>query len=100
MPASDGGGVSDRPLTYWIVRTFGLLKVRNYSLPNVLAERDLVPEISQDAVRPPQLLAALERWLADPAAVDAYMAECRAIHQRLRLQASARAAEAVLECLC
>ncbi|MFO1494459.1 MAG: lipid-A-disaccharide synthase [Lysobacterales bacterium] len=87
------------PLTYWIVRTFGLLKVRNYSLPNVLAERDLVPEISQDAVRPPQLLAALERWLADPAAVDAYVAECRAIHQRLRLQASARAAEAALECL-
>lgn len=87
------------PLTYWIVRTFGLLKVRNYSLPNVLAGRDLVPEISQDDVRPERLLAALEAWLSHPEQGREFAAECQIIHRRLRQNASARAAEAVLECL-
>lgn len=87
------------PLTYWIVRTFGILKVRNYSLPNVLAGRDLVPEISQDDVIPDRLLPALEHWLQHPEDGLRFVAECQVIHERLRQNASARAAEAVLECL-
>jgi len=87
------------PLTYWIVRTFRLLKVRHYSLPNVLAGRELVPEISQDALTPASLAQALARWLDDPAAVVALQQEADAIHRRLRQDASARAADAVLECL-
>lgn len=86
-------------LTYWIVRTFGLLKVRHYSLPNVLAGRELVPEISQDALTPQSLAAALTRWLDDPAAVATLQQEADAIHRRLRQDASARAADAVLEWL-
>lgn len=87
------------PLTYWIVRTFGLLKVRHYSLPNVLAGRELVPEISQDALTPQSLAAALTRWLDDPVAVAALQQEADVIHRRLRQDASARAADAVLEWL-
>jgi len=86
-------------LTYWIVRALRLLKVRHYSLPNVLAGRELVPEISQYQLTPEALAQALERWLDDPAAVAEYQAACDEIHQRLRQDASARAAEAVLELL-
>ncbi len=85
------------PLTFWIVRTFGLLKVAHYSLPNRLAGRGIVPEISQDEVRPDRLVAELEAWLADPARRDDYLAQCRAIHAGLRRDASAQAAAAVLE---
>jgi lipid-A-disaccharide synthase len=85
------------PLTYWIVRTFGLLKVAHYSLPNRLAGRAIVPEISQDEVRPERLVAELEAWLADPARREDYLGVCRAIHAELRRDASAQAAAAVLE---
>ena len=85
------------PLTYWIVRTLRLLKVRHYSLPNVLAGRDLVAEISQHQLTPESLTQALERWLEDPTAVESFETTCDEIHRRLRCNASARAAEAVLE---
>jgi len=86
-------------LTYWIVRALRLLKVRHYSLPNVLAGRELVPEISQYQLTPDTLAQALERWLDDPAAVAAFEQECDGIHRQLRQDASARAADAVLEWL-
>ena len=99
LAQSDEPVVNLASLTYWIVRTFGLLKVRHYSLPNVLAGRELVPEISQDALTPQSLAAALTRWLDDPAAVATLQQEADAIHRRLRQDASARAADAVLEWL-
>jgi lipid-A-disaccharide synthase len=86
-------------LTYWIVRALRLLKVRHYSLPNVLAGRELVPEISQNDLTPVALAQALERWLDQPAAVAEYQQACDGIHRQLRCDASARAAEAVMELL-
>jgi lipid-A-disaccharide synthase len=86
-------------LTYWIVRALRLLKVRHYSLPNVLAGCELVPEISQYELTPDSLARALERWLDDPAAVAAFEQDCEGIHRQLRQDASARAADAVLEWL-
>jgi lipid-A-disaccharide synthase len=86
-------------LTYWIVRTFGLLKVRHYSLPNVLAGREIVPEISQDQVRPQSLATALEHWLDDTEEAAHLRREYRMIHQQLRCDASASAAAAVAELL-
>jgi lipid-A-disaccharide synthase len=86
-------------LTYWIVRALRLLKVRHYSLPNVLAGRELVPEISQYELTPDSLARALERWLDDPAAVAAFEQDCDEIHRQLRQNASERAADAVLEWL-
>ncbi|HWS27533.1 MAG TPA: lipid-A-disaccharide synthase [Xanthomonadales bacterium] len=86
-------------LTYWIVRALRLLKVRHYSLPNVLAGRELVPEISQNQLTPQSLAEALERWLDDPAAVASFEQACDEIHRGLRCNASVRAADAVLEWL-
>ena len=84
------------PLTWRIVRALGLLKTRFVSLPNVLADDALVPELLQDACTPEHLAEAVLHWLQHPAAVDALLPRFEGIHRTLRQDASARAAEAVL----
>ena len=76
-----------------------MLKVQNYSLPNVLAGRGLVEEISQDQVRPEVLAPALEDWLDQPGAVEVLQQVFARMHLELRRDASAQAAAAVLELL-
>ena len=82
-------------LTYAIVKAFGLLKSAHVSLPNVLAGETLVPELLQDACTPSNLHAALLRWFRDAGAVAALQPRFLAIHETLRRDASARAADAV-----
>jgi len=86
------------PLTAWLVRDLKLVKTEFFSQPNLLAGRQLVPEYFQELVRPdvlgPALLEQLDR--PDRAELVAAFGE---IHRVLRRDASARAAEAVLELL-
>ena len=82
-------------LTYAIVKAFGLLKSAHVSLPNILAGETLVPELLQDDCTAQQLHAALRRWFRDADAVAALQPKFLAIHQSLRRDASARAADAV-----
>jgi lipid-A-disaccharide synthase len=86
-------------LTYFIVRTLGLVKVPFFSQPNLLAGRRLVPEFEQAAVTGEALGAALLHDLDDPAHVAALRAEFTRIHRELRRGGAARAADAVLECV-
>jgi lipid-A-disaccharide synthase len=86
-------------LTYFIVRTLGLVKVPYFSQPNLLAGRRLVPEFEQAAVTGPALGAALLEQLDDPARSGALRAEFTRIHRELRRGGATRAADAVLECL-
>jgi lipid-A-disaccharide synthase len=83
-------------LTAWLLRGLKLVKTPYFAHPNLLAGRSLVPEFFQDEVRAdvlgPALLGQLER--PDRAELmDAF----RRIHLQLKRDASARAAEAVLE---
>jgi lipid-A-disaccharide synthase len=87
------------PTTYRIVTFFKLLKTRYVSLPNVLADAPLVPELLQDDCTPEKLAAACLRWLGQPEAVDALLPKFAEIHAQLRCDASARAADAVIELL-
>jgi lipid-A-disaccharide synthase len=87
------------PTTYRIVTFFKLLKTRYVSLPNVLADAPLVPELLQDDCTPEKLAAACLRWLGQPEAVDALLPKFAKIHAQLRCDASARAADAVAELL-
>jgi lipid-A-disaccharide synthase len=82
------------PMTYRIVKGLGLLKVERYALPNVLAGRDLVPEIMQDACTPEALAAALLPML-EHGAEPALLAEYRRLHLELRQDASRSAAAAI-----
>ena len=85
-------------LTSWVLREFGLVKTRYFSQPNLLADRALVPEFFQEQVRAeilgPAVLGQLDR--TDGAELIAAFQE---IHERLRRNASARAADAILELL-
>ena len=82
-------------LTYSIVKAFGMLKSAHVSLPNILAGEEVVPELLQDACTAANLHAALQRWFGDAAAVAALQPRFLAIHEQLRRDASASAAEAV-----
>src|SRR4029079_5662776 len=46
-------------LTYALVNLFGLLRTNVYSLPNILAGRQIVPELMQDACTPAAIPAQL-----------------------------------------
>jgi len=83
------------PLTHAIVRRLGLLKSPFVSLPNVLAGEALVPELLQDDCTAPKLRDAVLAWLRDPEAAIALRPRFRALHETLRRDASARAADAV-----
>jgi lipid-A-disaccharide synthase len=87
------------PLTHAIVKRLGLLKVDTYSLPNILAGRELVPELMQQDCTPLQLADAVLRWFHVPAAAATLVPRFRALHSELRRDASAQAADAVAELL-
>lgn len=84
------------PLTSWLLRDLKLMKAPFFSQPNLLAGRALVPEYFQEQVTPailgPAVLGQLDR--PDRAELVATFTE---IHHTLRRDASARAAEAILE---
>lgn len=52
------------PLTYFIAKGIGLVKVDRYSLPNILANQALVPECMQDDCRPEVILPLLRERLS------------------------------------
>ena len=80
-------------LTYQIGRR--LVKLEHFSLPNLLAGRAMVPELLQHQVTPAALVAAMAPMLqADNSRL---LAEYQAIHQQIKCDASARAADAILE---
>ncbi|MBP9960389.1 lipid-A-disaccharide synthase [Pseudomonas sp. FFUP_PS_473] len=82
------------PLTYWILKR--LVKSPYVSLPNLLAQRLLVPELLQDAATPEALAETLLPLLADGRGqTDSF----DQIHRTLRRDASNQAAEAVLALL-
>ena len=83
------------PLTYRIVRALGLIKVDRYALPNVLAGKDLAPELIQDDCTPERLAEAVLHWFQSPHAVAALQPEYLALHESLRRDASASAADAI-----
>ncbi|GMG87517.1 lipid-A-disaccharide synthase [Biformimicrobium ophioploci] len=81
------------PLSYAIFSR--MIKTPWVALPNLLAQRELVPEIMQDDATPESLGRALLQYFTDPVMGDALSREFDAIHQVLRRDASGRAAAAV-----
>ncbi len=98
--------------TQVIVRSFRMLKVGRYSLPNVLhmevpmspaqkakgqlrADESLVPELIQEDCTPAALAEALRVWLDEPERVQAVLPRFRELHLALRRDASVLAADAV-----
>jgi lipid-A-disaccharide synthase len=86
-------------ITAFVVRSLGLVKVANFSQPNLLIGRSLVPEFLQEQVTSPALGAALLRVLEDQDFHAELDREFRRVHETLRLGGADRAATAILECV-
>lgn len=87
------------PLTAWILRTFGLLRIHAFSLPNLLAEIEVVPELIQEACTAEALAAEICTLLDDADAAAAQRTAFAALRGVLKADASARAAAAVIRIL-
>lgn len=84
-------------LTYRLVKTFGLMRVEHYSLPNFLADQPIVPEYMQDDCRPDALAAALLPSLRERRIDAALLADYQRIHRSLLTDADNPAAVAIAE---
>lgn len=85
------------PLSAFIARR--LIKVEYVSLPNLVLDRELQPELLQERCQPQNLAETLERLLDDPAARQRQLDGCASVARQLGLGGPApsrRAAEAVL----
>ena len=76
-----------------------LVTVTQFSLPNLLAGRPLVPELMQEHALPDKLGAAVLQYFEEPQRREALTQEFTRLHRLLRREASERAADAVLELL-
>ena len=81
------------PTTYSIARH--LVRIRDFSLPNLLAGERVVPEYIQAAATPQALADAVRALLTEPARARAQQAALRTLAGSLRLGAARRAAAVV-----
>ena len=85
------------PLTYWLVMFFKLMKIDQYSLPNLLAGRNTIPELMQDEAEVEKMGQAVLDWLEQPEQCERLIVKFDAVHKDLKRNASEVAADTVLE---
>lgn len=83
------------PLSYAIISR--LLKTPYVSLPNLLAQKMLVPELIQHNATAEQIVHHVSMLLSDKHKIEALETEFEKIHESLRCNAGERAALAVLD---
>jgi lipid-A-disaccharide synthase len=83
-------------VTHRLLRVLGLNKLAHFSLPNLLAGREIVPEYLQADVQPVVLGPALERYFGDSTDKIELRGAFEKIHRQLQRNASAGAADAVI----
>jgi lipid-A-disaccharide synthase len=83
-------------LTYQMMKR--LYKAKYFSLPNILADEQLIPELLQEAVNPQNIIANLLPFFnEDPSARDPLVQRFSELHQRLKCDADSQAAQAVID---
>lgn len=87
------------PLSWWAGRR--LVKVPFLSMVNLIAERQVVPELMQDEMTPPRLASAGEDLLTDAARADRMRAELTRVRTALTREGDPfrRAADLIAEAL-
>ena len=88
-------GYKIKPLSYWIFKTLFTFNIKYFSLPNLLADEELVPEFLQTECNVTNLTNALTPMLNTDN--KELKARFLAIHEKIRLNASEQAANAVAE---
>ena len=84
------------PVSAALARALKLLKINRFSLPNLLAGADIVPECMQEECNPARLAAELTSLLADGEAAARQRAALAAVAAQLPPDVSARAADAIV----
>jgi lipid-A-disaccharide synthase len=87
------------PLTAWIIQRFKLLKTPYVAIANLLSDAPMAPEFLQQNCRVDQLGPALLELLDDPSKREAIAQHYGEIHHKLRRDAAAQAADAILQSL-
>ena len=87
------------PSTYKVGGWLKLVKLKWFSLPNILAGEGLIPEVIQEDATGPNLAAGVEQWLGDEKAVVSLKRRFKDLHDSLRCDASSKAANAVSQLL-
>lgn len=94
-------GYKMKPLTYWLAKK--LVKTDYISLPNLLANEPLVPELIQAECNPENLAWYLGNYLAEDAESqkqkNALKQRFTELHKQIQCDADAQAAQAVVDLL-
>lgn len=83
-------------MTYKLAKWFKLVKSKFFALPNILAAEALVPELLQHDVSGPRIAEEVFRWLTRPGQCAELKQRFDRLHQQLRIDAAATAADVVL----
>ncbi len=81
------------PITHWLAKR--LVKTAWISLPNLIAQEGVVPELIQDAASPETIADRLDEMLNNAQARNALEARFADMHRALQRNASQRAAQAI-----
>jgi lipid-A-disaccharide synthase len=82
------------PLTFWLARR--LVQVPHIGMVNLVAGREVAPELIQEDAEAEPIADALDRYLTDPAAREQARADLAGVRQTLGTAPSRKAADAVL----
>ncbi len=82
-------------LTFQIAKR--VVKLKYVSLPNLLADEELVPEFIQEEATPEKMGEALLAFLKHPEKTQALSEKFLKLHEQLKCDASERAAEAIIK---
>ncbi|AIN64715.1 TPA: lipid-A-disaccharide synthase [Providencia stuartii] len=88
-------GYRMKPFTFWLAKR--LVKTPYVSLPNLLAEKEIVKELLQEECQPEKLAQQLIPLLEGGEQVEQLKATFLQLHQLIRCDADKQAAEAVLD---
>jgi len=86
-------------LTVWLLRVTGVVKVKRFSLPNLLAGEDLVPELIQEDATGSAVGAAALAQLQASQTVDHMLQRFKDLAGQLRCGASKQASKSISEIL-
>lgn len=90
-------GYKMKPFTYWLAKR--LVKTEYISLPNLLANAPLVPELIQAECNPENIAKHLAQFLDNPNQAQTLKQRFTELHQLIRKNADEQAANAVVELL-
>jgi lipid-A-disaccharide synthase len=83
-------------LTGWIVKTFRILKVQQFTLPNLLTGEPLIPEFIQENARPAVIANEVMALMNDPERCAGIRSRFAKLRGELALDANERAADALI----